>query len=262
MILRRITKHVREQNWTAIAIDFVIVVTGVFLGIQVGDWNDGRQEKANYDRALVDLRVSAWDTYIHANERISIAECRKAEYDRIGRLLIEGNGAWSGLEARDYAYRGAGAFPDVIRSPQRPRTATLWDTELNRGTYDLMTSEDRQTLANLFGGADAIYNFQHDMRQKEAALRALAFPQDLSREQRVHFFQLLSEADQLNSIIELVSSDLVESIPGMPLLRPESEDMIEQIVDILKEQEANWREVYGDCVVPFDEAAFRKSIAP
>ena len=261
MILRRITQHVREQNWTAIAIDFVIVVTGVFLGIQVGDWNDGRQERANYERALVDLRVSAWDTYIHANERISIAACRQAEYDRIGRLLIEGNGAWSGLEPRDFASRAAGVFPDVIRSPQRPRTATLWDTELNRGTYDLMTSEDRQTLASMFGGADAIYEFQHDMRQKEAALRALAFPQDLSRDQLLHFFQLLNEADQLNSIIELISGVVLESIPSMPLLRPDSEAMTEQIIDILKEHEANWRGVYGDCVVAFDEAAFRESIA-
>ena len=35
MILRRVIKHVRNQEWTAIAIDFVIVVLGVFLGLQV-----------------------------------------------------------------------------------------------------------------------------------------------------------------------------------------------------------------------------------
>ena len=29
MLLHRVTEHVREQNWTAIAIDFVIVVLGV-----------------------------------------------------------------------------------------------------------------------------------------------------------------------------------------------------------------------------------------
>jgi hypothetical protein len=28
MILRRITKHVKEQNWTAIAIDFIIADAG------------------------------------------------------------------------------------------------------------------------------------------------------------------------------------------------------------------------------------------
>jgi len=39
MILRRLTKHVKDQNWFAVTLDFIIVVTGVFLGIQIGNWN-------------------------------------------------------------------------------------------------------------------------------------------------------------------------------------------------------------------------------
>lgn len=32
MFLRRIIEHAKAQHWTAIAIDFVIVVVGVFIG--------------------------------------------------------------------------------------------------------------------------------------------------------------------------------------------------------------------------------------
>ncbi len=39
MILRRVIEHVKTQNWTAVALDFVIVVVGVFIGIQVSNWN-------------------------------------------------------------------------------------------------------------------------------------------------------------------------------------------------------------------------------
>ena len=46
MLLRRITKHVKEQNWFAVGIDFVIVVIGVFIGIQVANWNESRAEGA------------------------------------------------------------------------------------------------------------------------------------------------------------------------------------------------------------------------
>ena len=46
MILRRVMVHVRRQDWTAIAIDFVIVVIGVFVGIQVANWNEARLEHA------------------------------------------------------------------------------------------------------------------------------------------------------------------------------------------------------------------------
>ncbi|MEM1379777.1 MAG: hypothetical protein AAGH41_04040 [Pseudomonadota bacterium] len=42
MILRRLTEHVRTQNWLAVALDFLIVVVGVFIGIQVSNENDAR----------------------------------------------------------------------------------------------------------------------------------------------------------------------------------------------------------------------------
>ena len=35
MILRRVIQHVKKQEWTAIWIDLMIVVVGVFIGIQV-----------------------------------------------------------------------------------------------------------------------------------------------------------------------------------------------------------------------------------
>lgn len=46
MILRRVIEHVRKQAWTAIAIDFFIVVIGVFVGLQVNNWNAARADHA------------------------------------------------------------------------------------------------------------------------------------------------------------------------------------------------------------------------
>ena len=46
MLLRSITKHVREQNWFAVGIDFFIVVFGVFIGLQVQQWSEGQSEAA------------------------------------------------------------------------------------------------------------------------------------------------------------------------------------------------------------------------
>ena len=46
MLLRRITKHVKDQNWFAVALDFIIVVFGVFIGIQVSNWNEARVSHA------------------------------------------------------------------------------------------------------------------------------------------------------------------------------------------------------------------------
>lgn len=46
MLLRRVMEHVRRQEWTAVAIDFVIVVVGVFIGIQAANWNEARADQA------------------------------------------------------------------------------------------------------------------------------------------------------------------------------------------------------------------------
>lgn len=45
MLLRRINEHVKAQNWFAVFLDFLIVVLGVFIGIQVANWNEVRQER-------------------------------------------------------------------------------------------------------------------------------------------------------------------------------------------------------------------------
>jgi hypothetical protein len=56
MLLRRIIAHLREQEWTAFAIDFVIVVIGVFLGIQVANWNESWLEQQREKAYLVALQ--------------------------------------------------------------------------------------------------------------------------------------------------------------------------------------------------------------
>jgi hypothetical protein len=55
MLLRRVIAHLRKQEWTAIAIDFVIVVAGVFVGIQVSNWNAARIERTQEREFIVRL---------------------------------------------------------------------------------------------------------------------------------------------------------------------------------------------------------------
>ena len=47
--LLRVAEHIRTQNWTAIGIDFLIVVLGVFVGLQVANWNAARVDDAKAD---------------------------------------------------------------------------------------------------------------------------------------------------------------------------------------------------------------------
>lgn len=61
MLLRRVSAHVKDQNWFAVGIDFVIVVIGVFIGLQVTSWNEERiahsRAETYYERLPADLNA-------------------------------------------------------------------------------------------------------------------------------------------------------------------------------------------------------------
>ena len=57
MILRRLSLSLKQQNWTAIWIEFVLLVAGVFLGIQVSNWNAARADDARAQAYLERIRA-------------------------------------------------------------------------------------------------------------------------------------------------------------------------------------------------------------
>ncbi|MFN7163640.1 MAG: hypothetical protein ACK4P2_02365 [Hyphomonas sp.] len=76
MILRRITEHVKAQNWFAVALDFLIVVLGVFVAMQVANWNAARIER-NMERAYL--------VRLHEEVSLMIAEQESERADIVAR---------------------------------------------------------------------------------------------------------------------------------------------------------------------------------
>jgi hypothetical protein len=70
MILRRVIQHVKKQEWTAIWIDLVIVVVGVFIGIQVSNWNAARAD---------DVRAKAYLERIKDNLNTDLQSIQRRE---------------------------------------------------------------------------------------------------------------------------------------------------------------------------------------
>ena len=50
MILRRFMEHIRDQNWFAVGLDVLVVIVGIFLGMQVTDWNEVRKQEEALER--------------------------------------------------------------------------------------------------------------------------------------------------------------------------------------------------------------------
>jgi uncharacterized protein DUF6090 len=63
-MIRRIFQNIRRQDWTAVVIELVVVILGVFIGVQVANWNGDletdRKAVLFTSRLKADLREEAW----------------------------------------------------------------------------------------------------------------------------------------------------------------------------------------------------------
>jgi hypothetical protein len=56
MLLRRISEHTRGQNWFAVVLDLLVVVVGLFLGLQIDTWWEGQKEARIESTYLQEIR--------------------------------------------------------------------------------------------------------------------------------------------------------------------------------------------------------------
>lgn len=74
MLIRRITKHLEDQNWFAVALDMLVVIFGVYLGFQLNDWNENRKSIEKGDSYLeriageLEQDIRFFDNVIRMNE--------------------------------------------------------------------------------------------------------------------------------------------------------------------------------------------------
>ncbi|WP_412061292.1 hypothetical protein [Rubrivirga sp. IMCC45206] len=142
MILRRLTQHVRDQNWTAVAIDFVIVVVGVFVGIQAQAWSaergDRRLERVYLERLLADVDLSI--------ETTAANQGRLREYSA-GQVLVVAS-----LQACALAEADRDAFADGIADLGKvgPSVFVLntMDEMLSAGHFSLLQNPDVRDVLN------------------------------------------------------------------------------------------------------------------
>lgn len=144
MLLRRITEHVQQQNWMAVVIDFVIVVVGVFIGIQVANLNEMRienQKSARFTERLIDdLRLEAW-SFVFSREYYGdvLASAARAV------SALEGETELSDEELLINAYRAT-----QFKSP--PKARATYDELISTGAMYLIRDVSlRELAANLYG---------------------------------------------------------------------------------------------------------------
>lgn len=114
MVLKRLRGEAARQNWFGVAVDLVILILGVFLGIQVNSWNQARLDRAEgkeyRDRLYSDLESNQRDLAfrIHydgqtlAHAQAALAALDRPATENPGAFIID-------------AYEASNHVPQAIR---------------------------------------------------------------------------------------------------------------------------------------------------
>ncbi len=156
MLLRRITKHIKDQNWFAVFVDFLIVVVGVFIGIQVANWNEERlnekSQKLVHERLVNDFKMleefSIQALNRHKEIIINLETLVKA-FER-GSALPEED------DAIKFALRWGGSYrKTMLRSP-------TYIELLSSGQLNLITNNNIRSALAVFDQAalSTEYNYR------------------------------------------------------------------------------------------------------
>lgn len=135
MILRRISENIRSQNWFAVAVEFIIVVVGVFMGLQVQDWNDARKARIEERGLLSRLHVETLELLEKQREELMERSERSGVLIGVNPVLFsqEPLRVISNLECQGIA--GSHVFR---RSPDE---LPVLDEMLSTGRFDVLQDE-------------------------------------------------------------------------------------------------------------------------
>ena len=261
MLLRRITQHVKDQNWFAVALDFVIVVAGIWVALFVSSWSETRQKQADLVQAEQDIIREVASAYFSAHERLALAKCRQARYLELQNLLLVQSDEWvgsPGLYGSGTLTSNRVATP-VLRSPSRPWPSQAWDSAIQSGKLDIMEREKRLTLASHFAQAKTLSQNQIEIYRFESRFQALGHTLKLSVSDRLKYYDWISELDALSAGMELQASQIIARVERTGLISFSGDDINvfnlqgnltvdEFLYNVGKIQS----EIYGECAQPIN----------
>jgi len=188
MLLRRVIEHVKSQNWTAVVLDFVIVVVGVFIGIQVSNWNEAQGDRSRFERYLIELEADL------GAEIIELTRIRDDAVTRYAAILYLLDRAvdWAPPEAiplfgDDFAIERTTDEPDIEVGPALFNEALSVETfDGQRHTYDALISTGDFQLFEDMEIAKTLRAYYADLRVFQDFERSHLVPNHLAMLDEFH----------------------------------------------------------------------------
>lgn len=149
LIIRRIVENFRIQNWSVVAIELFVVVVGVFLGIQVSNWNDARIDQGRAQSYLERIRIDLDMDVAAYSDRLEFWD-QVSAYGALGLRYAE-----TGNSAKHAPWKLLLAYFQASQLAEFFTTDATYAELKSGGDLSLIKDLDlRNQLANYYTNAD------------------------------------------------------------------------------------------------------------
>jgi hypothetical protein len=151
VILHRLVTELRNQNWITVVLELVVVVAGIFLGLQADAWNEARNDRI---RERAHLEQIYADAVFNAEQLAQIAE----HHAELADGLIFAIGVVKRGEIRpDEVERFKWAILTMLQYPPAAINTGGYDTLIASGDFSVLRdSELRSRLVRMHSYFEAI----------------------------------------------------------------------------------------------------------
>lgn len=157
MLLRRVIKHVQSQNWLAVLIDFFIVVVGVFIGIQVANWNASLAE-AERERGYL-LRLQEEFAFVRERNDLVI-NFANTSLDAINQLSQAWKSGPEAFEANPLPELGQ-LFIATIASVVPPSPPAAFQELVSSGELSIIKNEELRAALYRFAARTKVHDISY-----------------------------------------------------------------------------------------------------
>ncbi len=160
MIRSRMMGALRRQDWMAVCIELVTVVLGLFVGLQLNAWNDGRHAHAREQAALVRLEQESEADVTYFRDSVAKFDLLNADQEAAIRALSTGDKAK--FSSRDLAdHLGSLDFYPGIAPPR-----AVFDELSGSGLFnEIRSSSVRTEVASYYAQLSYIQSQLEYFRQ-------------------------------------------------------------------------------------------------
>lgn len=172
MILRRITKHIKDQNWFAVGVDIFVVILGVYLGIYIGGIADENLENKRAQQTAAFLQVDLIADLDSLEKVLSAQQNVFTAFTRAAELLAE--------EERDEAaLQQAMSTILTMETPTYFPDSSNYKALLSQGGLNLLQSSSlRRSISRLY---EHTYPRHHNYAQLYDQQTDYVFREQISR---------------------------------------------------------------------------------